>query len=75
MITLVDDITGRKDFPLFKGSKEGICEWINLNLESIAILNEPHSCCATLEGEFIFISGDEDSRELKIINAEFIDLD
>ena len=75
MRTLVDEITGRKDFPVFNGSNEGICNWINLNMDSITVLNEPHSCDASLEDEFIIISGDEDSRELRIVNLEFIEVD
>lgn len=75
MKTLVDEISGRKDLPIFNGSNEGICDWVNLNLESITALNEPHSCSAMLEDEFIIISGDEDSKELRIVQVNAIDVD
>lgn len=75
MKTLVDEITGRKDFPIFNGSDENICKWINLNLDSMKALNEPHSCEAQLIDGILLISGDEDLRELRIIEVDFIEVD
>ena len=72
MKTLIGDISGRKDFPVFDGSNEGICEWVNVNIDSIDSLNESRSCIAYLEGECIFISGDEDYKQFNIITIEAI---
>jgi hypothetical protein len=72
MKTLMDDITGRKDLPIFKGSNEDICKWVNLNIDSIDCLNEPSSCDAYIDGESIFISGDEDYKQFNIIEVDFI---
>ena len=75
MKELIDEITGRKDLPIFKGSNDSIRNWIYLHIDQIEQLNEPFSCDVLLDGDNIIISGDEDYRELKIIEAEFLELD
>ena len=74
MKTLVDEMTGRKDFPVFNGSDENICKWVNSNIDSMEGLNEPHSCTAELIDGTICIIGDEDLRELRIVRVETIDV-
>lgn len=74
MKTLVNEISGRKDFPIFKGTNQQIFNWVKNNLEALD-LNEAFSCDFELTefGE-ILIFGDEDSKTLRIINVEIIEL-
>ena len=77
MKTLVDEISGRKDLPIFEGTNEQILNWVRLNLDMFN-LNESRSCWAELipfENEnAIEIYGDEDCKIFKIVNVEPIKL-
>tara|TARA_R110000851_G_scaffold142964_1_gene281785 strand:+ start:1218 stop:1439 length:222 start_codon:yes stop_codon:yes gene_type:complete len=73
MKTLVNEINGRKDFPIFEGTNEKILEWVEMNLDMFD-LNEEHSCNAGLFKDEIVISGDEDSKIFEIIKVETIKL-
>jgi translation initiation factor 1 (eIF-1/SUI1) len=73
MKTLVNEINGRKDFPIFEGTNEKILEWVEMNLDMFG-LNEEHSCTASLFEDEIEISGDEDLKIFKIVKVETIKL-
>lgn len=75
MRTLVNEINGRKDFPIFKGTNEKLVNWVRNNLDLFE-LNESWSCSVTFDSEDceILILGDEDYLLLKIIDAEIINL-
>jgi hypothetical protein len=75
MKTLVDEISGRKDLPIFKGSNEGIRNWVELHIDQLEQLREPHSCEVLLDEDSIIISGDEDLREFRIVEVNAIDVE
>lgn len=75
MKTLVDEISGRKDFPIFEGTNEQISKWVEMNLD-VFNLNEEHSCQVWFDelSNTIEISGDEDFKVFEIIKVETIKL-
>lgn len=73
MKTLVNEISGRKDFPIFEGTNEQIKDWVEKNLD-LFDLNEGYSCLVSLDGDEISISGDEDWQEYRIIDVETVKL-
>ena len=75
MKTLVDEISGRKDFPIFEGTNEQISKWVEMNLDAFN-LNEERSCQVWLDEplNLIEISGDEDCRVFEIIKVETVKL-
>ena len=73
MKKLVDWIHGELKGLIFEGTNEQIAEWIGKNLNKFN-LNEEWSCGVTLEGSKIWISGDEDLREIEIKEVEAIKL-
>ena len=74
MKTIVNEITGRKDFPIFNGTNEQIAKWFNDNFFDFVEINEEFSCNVSLEGNELTISGDEDFHSLRIIDVKIIDL-
>lgn len=84
MKTIVNETTGRKDFPIFDGNRMQIFEWVKNNLfefENYGIeVNEPHSCSVKLHSantqqhNLIEISGDEDLISLRIVEVDVINL-
>lgn len=75
MKTLVDEISGRKDFPIFEGTNEQILEWVEMNLDAFN-LNEERSCQVSFDESpnLIVIYGDEDLKVFEIIKVETIKL-
>ena len=74
MRTLVDEINGRKDFPVFDGTDEQILGWIKENLDQFE-LEEEFSCDVKIDEDGdITIRGDEDSMFFRIIDVEVIKL-
>ena len=75
MKTLVSDITGRKDFPIFNGTNQQIKSWLETEINSLD-LNEPHSCSILMDDSDnnIEISGDEDLMILRIEEVKIINL-
>jgi len=75
MKTLINEINGRKDFPIFEGTNEEIFWWVKMNLDMFS-LNELHSCETNFfpSENLILISGDEDYRMLRIVYVEIINL-
>ena len=75
MKTLLEDISGRKDFPIFEGTNEQISKWVEMNLD-VFNLNEEHSCQVWFDepSNTIEISGDEDAKVFEIIKVETIKL-
>ena len=75
MKTLLEDISRRKDFPIFEGTNEQISKWVEMNLD-VFNLNEKSSCQVWLDKPLntIEISGDEDFKILEIIKVETIKL-
>ena len=76
MKTIVNEITGRKEFPIFKGTNEQIFNWVEYHLEELE-LNESWSCSAQWNNDNkteIFIRGDEDFELFRIIDVKIIKL-
>lgn len=76
MKTIVNEITGRKEFPIFKGTNEQIFNWVSYNSEELN-LNEHWKCSVKWNNEDkteILISGKEDYVVFKIIDVKIIDL-
>jgi len=73
MKTLLNEINGRKDFPIFEATDKNIAQWVRENLE-LFDLNEAHSCKVFLHpiDKTIEISGDEDLVIFKIIDVKII---
>ena len=71
MKQLVNEITGRKDFPAFNGTNEQIRNWIESNLDRFD-LNEGWSCSVELEDNKITIDGDEDLHLFVIEDLDII---
>lgn len=74
MKTLVNTITGSKDFPAFDGTPQQIKVWLESNFEHYINLNDAHSCGVGLEDNTITIYGDEDYKEFEIVDFEIITL-
>ena len=73
MKVIVDEIRGRKDFPILDGTNKQILKWLKLNVDRLE-LNEEHSCEFKLDENNVFVVGDEDSRHYRIINVDVITL-
>tara|TARA_R100000988_G_C4004146_1_gene171283 strand:- start:2559 stop:2780 length:222 start_codon:yes stop_codon:yes gene_type:complete len=65
MKKLIDFCEGELTGLIFDGTNKQILEWIECNLNKFN-LNEQRSCSVTLEGSEIFITGDEDLRQIEI---------
>ena len=74
MKTLVNTMTGSKDFPVFDGTPQQIKVWFESNFEHYINLNEAYSCGVDLENSTIIISGDEDYQEFEIVDLEIVTL-
>lgn len=76
MKTIVNEINGRKDFPIFEGTDEQVVEWVKNNSDEFN-LNEEHSCKVLFEKEdrTITISGDEDLEIYRILDVSTIKLE
>lgn len=73
MKTIVNEINGRKDFPIFDGTNEQIFNWMNQNIDALD-LSEPYSCDVSIDGDIVAVSGDEDYVVFRIIDVKIIKL-